>query len=129
MRRNVVFDFYNVLYDPDVKEVRKAVVDCLEKLSEEGVALFLFTNSRECFLKYVDSKFDFLKYFKGVISCYRDRKPSDWSFQRLKEVVDDDYSSMVLIDDSERNLSVARSLGISTVKFQSVNDLELINGV
>lgn len=129
MKRNIVFDFYNVLYDPEVKEVRSAVLDCLEKLHNDGVSLFLFTNSRECFLKHVDSKFGFLKYFNGVVSCYKDRKPSDWSFKRLKEVVDDDYENMVLIDDSEKNLSVAKDLGISTVRFQTVNDLSLINGV
>ncbi len=129
MSRKVLFDFYNVLYDREKRGVSTDVLSVVMDLKKKGVDLYLFTNSRECFLKENDTVTPFLKYFTKVVSCDGCRKPSKESFEKLLETVGGKYEDMFLVDDSDTNIQEARKFGIHGTQYIDADTLREVFGV
>lgn len=123
--KGIVFDFYNVLYDSDKKEVDTEVLEIL-KLLKNKYTLYLFTNSSMEFLKYNDSKTPFLNLFSKHVSVleYGLHKPDKESFELLSNEIGLKPNELLLIDDKEGNIEEAKKYGFNTIHFIDVDILK-----
>ena len=111
-----VFDIYNNwMYNlPEICGMR----ELLQKLSDKGVRLFLLSNISEGFAKK-SSEFSILSYFER---CFFSAvcgltKPSAEIFNHLLNECGIKANEALFIDDSEKNINGAKSVGISTYLF------------
>jgi HAD superfamily hydrolase (TIGR01509 family) len=125
MIENVVFDFYNVLYNSSKHEINKDVLEIVEILSKK-FNLYLFTNSSKEFLKYNDKQTEFLKLFlKHVttIEC-NCHKPDEKSFNTLLEETGVEPQHTLFIDDKEENVKEAKKYGYIVIRYKSTELLK-----
>ena len=111
-----VADIYNNwMYNlPEICGMR----ELLQKLSDKGVRLFLLSNISEGFAKK-SSEFSILSYFER---CFFSAvcgltKPSAEIFNHLLNECGIKANEALFIDDSEKNINGAKSVGISTYLF------------
>lgn len=111
-----VADIYNNwMYNlPEICGMR----ELLQKLSDKGVRLFLLSNISEGFAKK-SSEFSILSYFER---CFFSAvcgltKPSAEIFNYLLNECGIKANEALFIDDSEKNINGAKSVGISTYLF------------
>lgn len=111
-----VADIYNNwMYNlPEICGMR----ELLQKLSDKGVRLFLLSNISEGFAKK-SSEFSILSYFER---CFFSAvcgltKPSAEIFNYLLNECGIKANEALFVDDSEKNINGAKSVGISTYLF------------
>ena len=111
-----VADIYNNwMYNlPEICGMR----ELLQKLSDKGVRLFLLSNISEGFAKK-SSEFSILSYFER---CFFSAvcgltKPSAEIFNHLLNECGIKANEALFVDDSEKNINGAKSVGISTYLF------------
>lgn len=100
-------------------------VRILRELKDAGVPCYALTNMEPYAYPLRLERFDFLRWFDGtVVSGFEGvAKPDTEIFRRMLARFDLEPAGTVMIDDSARNLTAARSLGMQTVEFQSVDHL------
>ncbi len=125
MRKNIVFDFYRVIYIPESNSLDKNILDILASLKKDGIPLYLFTNTREEVIKELNKKNNFLKYFNEVIYNTEYLKPDVKSFEKLINTIDSNPSDIIFVDDSPLNVSVAEEFGIITIPYIASEDLSI----
>lgn len=125
MRKNIVFDFYRVIYIPENDSLDKDILNILASLKKDNIPLYLFTNTREEVIKELDKENNFLKYFNEVIYNTEYPKPDVKSFEKLINTIDSDPSDIVFVDDSPLNVSVAEEFGIITIPYVGSEDLHI----
>ncbi len=125
MYKSIVFDFSNVLYEFHNGGVCNDMINLLNCLYELNIPLYIFTNSREFVVENIDEQFHFLKYFKSVEYCNIYKKPNEKAFEKLIELIGSKPSDIILIDDSDINISVAKKLGIIGIRYIDIDDLKI----
>ncbi len=99
-------------------------VEILRDLTARGTPLYALTNwSAETF-PIAQERFDFLAWFRGVVSgAVEIAKPDAEIFRHLADDFGIAPSDAVFIDDSLPNVETARRLGFHGLHFTSPNDL------
>ncbi len=105
----------------------EGTVNILRKLHADGkYRLIGLTNwSAETF-PVAQERFDFLQLFEGILvsGAEKIRKPNPKIYELVLERYTIDASKAIFIDDNLRNVKAARASGISSIHFQSVEQLE-----
>lgn len=125
---------------PHLKEyilhMKKAVIELLvpieknvrllPKLKEKGFKLYVLSNFSERHFETVYKKYDFFKFFDGMIisSHVKLAKPEKEIFLELIRRYGIAPQESVFIDDKLENVNVARELGFRTVHVTDQIDLE-----
>jgi HAD superfamily hydrolase (TIGR01509 family) len=125
MLKNIVFDFYGVLLDTVKDTVDNEMLEICASLKRRGFSLNIFTNTSFDHIHSVEEKHDFLKFFDNVISCTEKQKPSKESFNSLLNILSCNPNEILFVDDSEKNISVAKEFGIIGIIFTNIEDLKL----
>lgn len=121
----VLFDFVNVLYDPESKELKGNVLEYVKELKERNIPLFLFTNVPSERLVIYDERLDFLKYFNKATNGDIYVKPDIKAYESLEEFTGRKFEEMIFVDDSLENVGVAKSFGIVGIQFTEVEKLKI----
>jgi 2-haloacid dehalogenase len=103
----------------------RETVEILRELKAAGVPCYALTNmERETYPLRVE-RFPFMGWFDGtLVSGYEGiAKPDLEIFERLLTRFGLKPETTLLIDDSERNIAAASSLGIRTVRYRSAPQL------
>jgi 2-haloacid dehalogenase len=103
-------------------------VELLAELKEAGVPCYALTNMEvETYPKRAE-RFPFLRSFDGaVVSGFEGiAKPDPEIFNLLLERFSLKPETTLLIDDSARNVSAARRVGMQAVEFHSVSELRTL---
>jgi 2-haloacid dehalogenase len=96
-------------------------VEVLRALKARGVACYALTNMEAETYPLRRERYEFMRWFDGTVVSSHEGviKPDAEIFQRLLVRFDLSGPATVLIDDSERNVQAARSLGMQAVQFRS----------
>ena len=119
MIRELVFDFNGVILDKHTHQMDLDMIALVKELYDLGVNLCLFSSSSKEAISFLDSRFNFLKYFKDIILVEDTgfSKPSDKAFENLLNVLDVDPKDIVYIDDSRDNIRQANKFGMKGIFF------------
>ncbi len=77
---------------------------------------------------YIDNKFGFTKNFNFIFLSYtiKSTKPSIEFYQKILNILDCRPNEILIIDDKERNVNAATSIGLNGHIFTSLDDLKNI---
>ena len=125
MIRELVFDFNGVILDKHTHQMDLDMIALVKELYDLDVNLCLFSNTSKEAISFLDSKFNFLKYFKDIILVEDTgfSKPSDRAFENLLNVLDVDPKDIVYIDDSRYNIRQANKFGMKGIFFTNETKL------
>jgi 2-haloacid dehalogenase len=100
-------------------------VDVLRKLKAGGLRCYALSNMEREAFTIRSARFPFMKWFDGqVISSLEGvAKPDSRIFGVLLARYDLDPQATVFVDDSKRNVEVARDLGFNVVHYTSAGQL------
>jgi 2-haloacid dehalogenase len=98
-----------------------AGIAILRAVKERGVPCYALTNMESDTYPARAERYEFFGWFDGTVVSAFERvvKPEPEIFRVLLDRFGLSASSTLMIDDSERNIETARSLGMQTVHFQS----------
>ncbi|MBF0298624.1 MAG: HAD family phosphatase [Oligoflexia bacterium] len=104
----------------------EGTVKILESLYEKNYPLYAITNwSCETFYPYVRNKYKFFDYFKDIVISGHEKvvKPSPKIYEILLQRNQLNPKDCIYIDDNQNNLLPAKDIGISTIHFESAEQL------
>ncbi len=109
----------------DVRESLLLMPDTLplmDDLRAKGYPLYCLSNMPVEHYDYLKSKYDFWDKFAGIVISGRVKlvKPEPEIYQYLLQEYQLEPSNCVFIDDSPKNIEVARSVGINGIVFTDV---------
>ncbi len=80
------------------------------------------TNTNRTFSEALGSLYDLTQYFYGGLASYQvgERKPHQKGFEMLLSKFSVAPAQTVFIDDSEKNLTTPREMGIATIHFTGI---------
>ncbi|MFH1211707.1 MAG: HAD family phosphatase [Candidatus Woesearchaeota archaeon] len=100
--------------------------EIIEKLKEKGYKLGLLSDHSREWIDYCNSKFDYHKFFHStqysfeVECCKTDSKTFGLLLKKLGEKAE----NCLFIDDSEKNINIAKSIGLKTIQFKNPEQLK-----
>ena len=96
------------------------------KSLQDSYDMYLLTNITEDSYNYINSVIDIDSIFKGGIYSYQDGvvKPNFDIYNLLLEKYNLKKEECIFFDDKEKNVMAAKSLGIKSVVFKSLDDLK-----
>ena len=96
-------------------------VDILRALKEQGVPLYALTNMETWTYPGRRDRYPFLRWFDGTVVSGFERvaKPDPRIFELLLDRFDLAAASTLFIDDSAKNVSTARDVGLQGIEFES----------
>lgn len=101
-------------------------VDILKTIREsKNYRLYALTNWSAQTFPWALSTFDFLHWFEGIVvsGVEKKRKPHAEFFQILFDRYNLDPNNALFIDDNLKNIEAANALGLTTIHFQSPEQL------
>ena len=127
MIKSIVFDFNGVILNGDTGGVDHEMMDLIRDLYDLEFNLYIFSNTSRSTIQLVDSKYDFLKYFDGVILAeeHGHSKPSNEAFEHLLSVINGLGGEIVYIDDGRDNLRQAEKYGMTALLFIDADRLRI----
>ena len=107
-------------------KLNREVLEIVKRLRKEGVRLGIISNTIEDRVKYLEKKYQFLKYFDVKTFSFKVHllKPDPKIFILTLESLKVNPYQAVYIDDKEKHLKGAEKLGIKTILFKNAQDLE-----
>lgn len=125
MIRELVFDFNGVILNKDTHQMDLDMLELVKELRDLDVDINLFSNTSKETIYFLNSKFDFLKYFKNVILVEDTgfSKPSDEAFKNLLKVLNINAEDIVYIDDNRNNIRQANKFGMKGIFFTNETKL------
>ena len=105
-----------------LKEPIHTTLNFVKQLRKKYKTAYL-TNYNKDYWEYIKNKFDLNPYFDfGVVSYQiKSRKPSKEGFKTILDEFGLKPEQAVFTDDSIKNLSEAKKLGIFTIQFEHVD--------
>jgi putative hydrolase of the HAD superfamily len=97
-------------------------VALLRELRERSeLKLYGLSNMSETIFAYLDGRHDFFKLFDGIVvsAAVKLLKPEPEIYEHLRDRFELDFGESVFIDDLERNVASARSVGLPAIRFES----------
>jgi putative hydrolase of the HAD superfamily len=120
----------------DINEFKKAIREnfdeiegtreIIEKLKDKNFKLGLLSDHSREWIDHCNSKFDYHKLFHftqysfEVECCKTDKK----TFELLLKKLDEKPENCLFIDDSEKNVAIAQSIGLNTIQFKNPEQLK-----
>lgn len=100
--------------------------DIVKKLQDNGYDTYYLSNNVKERVQGLDLKFGFLKLFKAGVFAHElgFKKPHPKAFEIMIQRLDLKVDDCVYIDDSEKNLPPAASIGLTTLFFTSPQKLK-----
>lgn len=98
----------------------------IDELKERNIPLYLLSNAPTYFAEYAVN-YDFLKEFSGIVfsAPLKMAKPDPAIYRYLFETFSLDPKECFFIDDLEKNINAARSLGMDGIVFNgNIDDVE-----
>ncbi|MGM0548739.1 MAG: HAD family hydrolase [Bacillota bacterium] len=117
------------------EEILKLKQDSLEIVKDlvvQDYNLYILSNFPEKAFTYINSKYDFFKYFKGQVISYQVKmiKPDLEIYQHLLESFNLKAEETLFIDDSKENIEAALQAGIRGLQFKdAINLKEKLNAL
>ena len=101
-------------------------VEFIKRLRGKGIKIAYLSNAPKDRTEYLDKKYNFIKLFDlGLFSFdAQAMKPDKKMFEKLIEKFNIDIKEAIYIDDREKNLIPAKELGMKTIHFKDINQLE-----
>ena len=101
-------------------------VELLRRLKAKGYPLYCLSNMHFASIEYLEQKHDFWDLFQGrVISCRLQLcKPEAGIYEHLLRTYGLEAKATIFIDDVQKNLDAAATLGIKTLKFENAAQCE-----
>ena len=103
----------------------KGTRDIIEKLREKGFKLGLLSDHSREWIEHCNDKFDYHRLFHStqysfeVECCKTDKK----TFELFLEKLGEKPEKCLFIDDSEKNIDTAKSIGLNTIQFKNPEQL------
>ena len=100
--------------------------EIIEKLKNKGYKLGLLSDHAKEWVDYCNKKFDYHKLFHStqysfeVECCKTDKKAFKLILKKLGEIPED----CLFIDDNEKNIKVAKSMGLNRIQFKNSEQLK-----
>lgn len=120
------FALYNFL---EVPQPHKEYIDVLKKLKEEGRKLILLSNACDFLVPYLIRRYGIEGLFDELYISYEigHYKPNEDAFSYVLEKTGYRAEDSIFIDDNQKNVDVASSLGIRGVLYK--NDKETLEEI
>jgi putative hydrolase of the HAD superfamily len=101
-------------------------VELLYRLKRNGYPLYCLSNMHLASIEYLESQHSFWEVFAGrVISCRLQLcKPERGIYEHLLKTYALEARQTVFIDDVQKNLDAAASIGIRTIRFENAAQCE-----
>ncbi len=104
----------------ELVEMKRGAVEIIERLKAEGYGVYYLSNYFEYLMHTAPQALEFISHTDGgVFSCHvKITKPERRIYEILCERYALDPRECLFIDDTERNLTAAQALGISTLQMK-----------
>ncbi len=104
----------------ELVEMKPGAVEIIERLKAEGYGVYYLSNYFEYLMHTAPQALEFISHTDGgVFSCHvKITKPERRIYEILCERYALDPRECLFIDDTERNLTAAQALGISTLQMK-----------
>ena len=116
---------YHERWEESIAGPLQGTVDLLLPLKHAGFELYGLSNWSSEKFGAVRAKYAFFQLFDSILLSGDVKliKPEPGIFQALIDRIGRSASECLFIDDSEENISTARSLGFETIRFESPDQL------
>jgi len=116
---------YDERWEESIAGPLQGTVDLLLPLQQAGLELHGLSNWSSEKFAAVRTKYSFFQLFATILLSgdFKLIKPDPRIFEALLERIGRSASECLFIDDSEENISTARSLGFDTIRFESPDQL------
>ena len=116
---------YDERWEESLNGPIQATVEILQALKTRGYALYGLTNWAAEKYEFIHHKYPFLGLFDDIVVSGKVKlvKPDPRIFALLLEKTKRPAAECLFIDDSETNVTAARSLGFKTILFKSAEQL------
>ena len=120
INKNFSRDIISNLYKKYIKEKEKinpTSIKILDYIKSRGIKLGVISNSDYMFLNLSLKKFKITKYFDFIITSDKLKvyKPNPLIFKKILSNFKLNPTEVIFVDDSEKNIVSAKSVGINTV--------------
>jgi putative hydrolase of the HAD superfamily len=123
-------------WDIEIHHFKKAIRDnfneikgtreIIEKLKEKGFKMGLLSDHSREWIYHCEKQFDYHKLFHSTqysfeVECCKTKTKT---FELLLKKLNEKPENCLFIDDSERNINIAKSIGLNTIQFKNPNQLK-----
>lgn len=114
--------FYNYWFSAE-KEVPE-LIEYAKELQQKGIKIIILSNNFKERANYYEKAFPFLKEFNGLYYSWKTGyvKPDGRAYEEILESNNLKPEECIYFDDSEKNIEVARSIGIGSYLFVDLKD-------
>ena len=120
----ITFEEFKDIWNPIFWE-NPRVIEAIEYLKAKGYPLFLLSDTNELHFAHIIDQYPIVHAFDEWILSFEvgAKKPEKRIYDVIFEKMDVDGSDVFYVDDLERNVEAARSLGIEGLVFRDAEDL------
>jgi len=117
---------YDQRYEESLSDPIHGTVEILRRLKEAGYPLYGLSNWPDGKFQGVRHKFPFLEWFDDIVisGAVKLAKPDPRIFELLLERIGRPAQECVFIDDSAKNIAVAKEMGFKAIQFAGPDHLE-----
>ena len=114
-----------------IVEVNPESIEVVHALRKSGIPAYLATNQHEYRARYMSEVFGYANVFDGEFySCRLGyMKPDTGYFHAILKELPFAPAQLLFIDDRERNVAAARSIGIHGVEYDIEDGVEALRGI
>lgn len=105
---------------------KQEVIDYYKKLKEKGYKLYLCSNITNSTYNYIRDNFNIIQEADGgVFSCFENiSKPNSEIYYKLIEKYKINVNESLFIDDTKKNVEMARQIGFYVILFKDIEHIE-----
>lgn len=99
----------------------------IKKLKERGYKLYLLTNITDASHNYINNQINIDSMFEGGIYSYQEHlvKPNPEIYNLIINRFNLNKDETIFFDDKEKNVNAANEIGLKSVVFKSIEDIEI----
>lgn len=103
----------------------KGTREVIEKLKDSGFKIGLLSVHAKEWIEFCEQKYNYYKLFDEIVYSFEigELKPAREPFEMILKKLGANPQECIFIDDSQRNLSTADSIGIKTIQFKNSEQL------
>lgn len=101
------------------------MIDYFHKLKEHNYKIYLCSNITEDTYNFIKNEFDIIQNADGgVFSCFENiSKPDEKIYENLIDRYNLDVNESLFIDDTKKNIEIAKKLGFNTLLFNDIKQM------
>lgn len=125
---NQILDKHNLQYMLPPKD---ETLEYYKKLKQKGYNIYLCSNITEETYNYIHNEYEIIQEADGgCFSCFEGvSKPNTEIYKRLINKYKLDIEESILIDDTKRNIISANEIGLKSILFNNIQQLEEIEKI